>query len=404
MVTLKAVVPILILAVAGITGWWLHSSQGPVEQRPPSSREPIVRTVTVAHESVPLDVEAQGTVLPRTETTMVAQVAGQIVATSPYFEVGGLVDAGEVLVELDSRDYELEVERARAAVAEAEVVLERENAEAVIALEEWERLGDGEPPGILVTREPQIKAAAAALRAAQAALEQTELALERTRIVAPFDGRIRTKTVGVGQYLSEGAIIAVVQAIDYAEVRLPVRDATLAFLDIPFVQRNGETLRGPEVELSTEFAGARQSWIGQIVRTDGEVDLESRMVNLVARVDEPYETDPPLAVGLFVDAHIHGQVLERAVVLPSAALSENGEHVWLVDPESRLRRRPVDVIRNLGDEVVIGGGLEVGDRVCVSLLSLAVDGMAVQIVDLGSSHRHDTMTPTVDTETPVPVP
>jgi len=148
-----------------------------------------------------------------------------------------------------------------------------------------------------------------------------------------------------------------------------------------------ETQPGPEVQLRAEFAGEPRTWIGRIVRTEGEIDAKSRMVHLVARVEDPYGQNgttgsAPLAVGLFVDAEIQGRRVENVFVLPRTALRTDAgsDLVYVVDAGDRLRFKTVDVLRAKREDVVIGGGLRPGDRVCVSPLAAAVDGMAVRIV------------------------
>jgi hypothetical protein len=182
-------------------------------------------------------------------------------------------------------------------------------------------------------------------------------------------------------------------------VRLPLPDTELRFIDLPMLYRGESTeAAGPPVRLRARFAGREHTWQGHIVRTEGEIDARSRMVNVVARVEDPYarvtrdgpdgevsppdRDRPPLAVGLFVSAEIQGRRVEDAISLPRAAL-RNGDAVLLVDAENRLRRREVDVLRTEDERVVIGGGLRAGDAVVVSPLASAVEGMIVRIEDSG---------------------
>jgi multidrug efflux pump subunit AcrA (membrane-fusion protein) len=181
---------------------------------------------------------------------------------------------------------------------------------------------------------------------------------------------------------------------------LPDRD--LFYLDNPF-DLSGENVAsdgdptglqfGPEVQLRAEFAGEPRTWIGRIVRTEGEIDAKSRMVHLVARVEDPYgqnETtgSAPLAVGLFVEAEIQGRSVENVFVVPRMALRTDAgsDVVYLVDSGDRLRFKAVEVLRAERDDVVIGGGLQPGDRVCISPMAAAVDGMAVR-ADLAAENE-----------------
>ncbi len=374
----KILTPIVVVVLGLASAVSLVNSKTPVATLRPASVDPLVRVPHVSTTSVPLTAAAQGTVLPSTETTLAAQVAAEIVSVSPHFMPGGFFDRGEVLVRLDRRQYQLEVEHAAAKIAQAELRLAQQEAEARVAADEWRELGQGQPDA-LVLRQPQMAEARAMLKAAEAELGMARLALERTTIRAPFDGRVHKKAVDIGQYLVPGQEIATVHAIDYAEVRLPVPDRQLAFLDLPMTNRN-VSQNGPVTNLSASFSGQRHAWAGRIVRTESELDRRSRMMHLVARVEDPYgrhQIDgPPLAMGLFVDAEIVGRTV-AGVILPRAALRGDSQ-VLVVDDEERLRYREVEVVRTLGETVVIGAGLAEGERVCISPLDVAIDGMRVR--------------------------
>lgn len=386
---LKIFLPLLLVAVGVVATVLIVKARPEVETEAPAPTVPLVRVLEVEPRTVSLDVQSQGTVEPRTETTLFAEVTAKVVDLAPAFAAGGFFERGDALVRLDRRDFELAVTRARSEVARAEVLLAREEAEADLALREWMDLGNsGEAPP-LVAREPQVAEARAALAAAQATLEQAELNLQRTVVRAPFAGRVRQKQVGIGQFVSPGQPLGQIYAVDYAEVRLPVPDGQLAYLELPLAFRgDAEAAAGPAVELSASFGGARHTWQGRIVRTAGEIDPSSRMLSLVARVDDPYARGdnpdrPPLAVGLFVEAVIDGRDQPGVVVLPREAL-RGGDRVLVLDGKN-LRFRPVQVLRRVGDEVFIGEGLRAGEQVCVSPLEAAVDGMEVRVAEESAS-------------------
>jgi len=383
---LKIVVPIVILAIGVLGFGTLISTKPEVETVQPEPVLPLVRVITVERQDVKLFVHTQGTVRPRTETALVSQVSAEVVSVSPSFEVGGFFERGEVLVELDARDYELVVERVKAQVAQAELRLAEQLAEARVAQDEWRELGVGEPEP-LALREPQTAEARATLAAAEADLRMARLNLERTVIRAPFGGRLAEKAVDVGQYVSHGQPVATVHSIDYAEVRLPIPHQELRFLDVPLSYRDGGS-PGPEpfVALTSNFTGRETTWPARIVRTEGEVDERTRMIYLVARVNDPYGRKgdsgrPPFAVGLFVEAEIAGKTVHDAVLLPREALRNGEGRVLIVDQEDRLRYRDVEVVRLQGEEAVIDGrSFGTGERVCVSPLDVVVDGMRVRTV------------------------
>ena len=381
---LKIGLPVLVLALGAYLALLIIRAKPEPVQRPPVISLPLVHVMEVKPESRRLTVRAEGTVAPRTTSHLTSEVAGRVVWVSPSLVAGGFFDAGEDLLRIDSRVYELAVVRARAAVAQAGLKLATEEQEAALARQEWENLGSG-PPTSLVLREPQIHEAKASLAAAEAALEHAEYDLERTRVKAPYDGRVWSETVDVGQFIAPGAALARLYGVDFAEVRLPIPDEELAFLHLPLAYR-GQTrpAGGPAVVLSAEFAGKRHQWSGRILRTEGEIDPRTRMVHAVAEVKDPYgrgsdRSRPPLAVGMFVEAEIRGKRVSEVVVLPRSVL--RGDQVLVVDEADRLYYRTVEVLRAERDQVLIASGLSEGERVCLSVVQTPVNGMRVEVVD-----------------------
>ncbi|MCY3932117.1 MAG: efflux RND transporter periplasmic adaptor subunit [Acidobacteria bacterium] len=373
---LKWSLPVAILAVAALVVVSLVSSRPQLETAPREVVPPPVRVLTVTPTEVDLGVSSQGSVIPVTEADLVSEVAGTIVWTSESFEVGGFFDAGEVLLRLDRRDYELALASARAALAQAGVGLAREQAEADVAREEWEELGAGGEPSPLVLRQPQLAEARAQVEAALANKRRAELDLQRTAIRAPFAGRLRAKRVDRGEFVNRGVPLATIYAVDAAEVVLPVPDSELAFLDLPLGGELGDS--GPPVLLRAQFAGGRHEWEGRVVRVGGEIDPATRMVNLIARVDDPYRASgdrPPLSVGLFVDAEVVGRSVESVFQVPRGALV-GADRVWLVE-DGRLVLRHVGILRADPEVVIVSDGLSAGNRISLTILESAVDGMRV---------------------------
>ncbi|MDX1582633.1 MAG: efflux RND transporter periplasmic adaptor subunit, partial [Thermoanaerobaculia bacterium] len=319
---LKVVLPLVAVGLALIVTVILVQARPPVEKEDSPRQVPLVRVMEVFPTDERLDVESQGTVEARRQSEIVSQVAGRIVHADSEFAQGGFFREGELMVRLDPRDYEVAVSQAEASLAQARTRLAREVAEAEVAREEWEELGTGEP-GPLVLRKPQVEEARAAVEAAEAALMQARLNLERTEIRAPYDARILAKRADLGQFIAPGAPIATIYATDYAEVALPVTGRELGFVPLDRVG----TGNPPRVRLSSEFAGEERRWEGRLVRTSGAIDPESRMLNLIARVDHPFRASSdftPLQVGLYVQAEIEGIRVEDVFVIPRSALMRDG--------------------------------------------------------------------------------
>lgn len=374
---MKIVLPIIVLAIgAGATAALISSRKEPERVERPALG-PLVEVRRVEAETVLVQVTGQGEVHPRVAVDLAPQVSGRLTAVHPSLVSGGRFRAGEVLLEIDPRDYELAVERGVAAVASAETVLARERAEAAAAHEEWREVhGDEAPPALLV-REPQIREAEAKLAAARADLAGAELALERTRISLPWNGLVIEESVDVGQMVTTGQKIATVYGTDEVEVRVPLDDRELAWFEWP--GSSGGQARGPAAVVSADFAGARHSWPGRVDRIEGRVDPRSRMVGVIVAVKDPFsrrDARPPLLPGTFVDVAIDGTRLDDVVVLPRHALRVD-DRVWVVDGQE-LDVRDVEVLRRERDRVYVGSGLEPGESVVVSSLDAVTDGMTVR--------------------------
>jgi len=383
---LKFFLPIIIIAIGLIGAVVMIKSRPKIQAKPVTFPAPLVRASIIKLQDFQLTVKSQGTVSPRTESELFSQVSGQVNEVSSQFAPGGFFEKGEVLVKVDPRDYELALSRWKAQVAQAELRMAQEEEEASIAQEEWKRLGKKEQANPLVMRKPQLAEAKASLEEAQASLKQAELNLQRTLIRAPFNGRVRSKKVDLGQYVSPGVALATIYAVDYAEVRLPVPDNEMGYLDccLDYRSKNPATLN-IDATLKANYAGRDYRWSGKIVRVEGEIDPLSHMITLVARVENPYGRDqrsdrPPLAVGLFVEAEIKGKLVRDVSVIPRSAL-RGDDSVLVIDDENKLHFRTVAVLRKDSETVIINSGLEQGERICISPLEAVVEGMKVRVLN-----------------------
>ena len=382
---LQIVLPIAILVV-GVGASRLIVAQKPEAVRKEPDRVlPMVRTETIALTDVQTVITSQGTVQPRTASQLVAEVGGRLLEVAPAFAEGGFFEKGDVLLQIDPIDYRDAVIQARAQVAQAEVRVASEEAEAAIAIAEWKRLEGDVPAPPLTTRELQVAEAEAALDVARSSLLRAERDLARTEVRAPYAGIVRRKTVDVGQFVTPAQPLAEIYAIDRAQVRLPLPDDELAFVELPYAYRGGGRSEGPRTRLIADFAGETFVWQGRIVRTEGEIDARSRLVDAVAEVPNPYRrrddpNQPPLAVGMFVRAEIDGITLTDVARVPRSALREDGR--LMIVQDGRLSFREVDIVRREADTLLVRGDLRDGEVLCVSTLTIATDGMEVRVADM----------------------
>ena len=374
----KFVIPLMVV-IASIFGAVTLLATSP--QLEPTSVEPVaaaVRVRAVNPEPIQLTVQSQGTVVPNTESELIPEVSGRVTWMSPALVNGGYFEAGETLLRLEDNDYRSTLDRARASLSRAEAEFEH-------ARFEYQRLKSLEDRQLASRSqiENQLRAyrvQEAALQDARAAFAQANRDLSRTEIKAPFTGLVRQESVDIGQFVGRGTSVATIYAGDQAEIRLPIADRQLAFLNLP-VGHRGELApeQQPNVTLTTEYAGQTLTWQGKIVRTEAQIDTSSRMVHVIARVSNDAQ-EVPLNVGLFVNAEIEGLLVEDVVVMPRNAL-RNGNRVLVVDDDNRLHYRDIEPLRLYRDQVLIQSGLQAGERVCVSPLQTAIEGMAVQPVD-----------------------
>ena len=374
----KVVLPLAVLGAAAVVAGILLTTSSPIASRPVEPLVRAVRTVPAEMRSVHLDVRSQGTVSPHAESDLIPRVSGPVVWTSPALVSGGYFTQGEPLLRIDRTDYEAAVERAQAILARAEG--EDEHARRTLERQQNLKKRSVASDAQLNDAERVARVAAAGLAEARIQLEQAKRDLERTEIRAPYTGRIRSEKVDVGQFLSRGQPFAMAYATDFVEVRLPMVDSQLAFLDIPKWGQESSPEDFPEVTLKARFAGQDLEWRGRIVRTEGEIDAKSRLVHVVARVEnDPDGDQSPLPVGLFVRAEVRGRRADGIAVVPRQAL-RGSEQVLVVDEENRLRFRDVEVLRIDGENVLIASGLAPGEKVCTSLIQAPVDGMRVRAV------------------------
>lgn len=347
----------------------------PVPQPAPEAPANVqVNVVEIRPDTLQLAVTAQGTVTPRREISLVAQVSGQVVSVEDHFVDGGFFAADERLIQIDDRDYQAALLAASSRLAAAEQRLAEEEGLSRQARREWRDLGD-DSANDLFMRKPQLAAAKANLAAAKADLEVAQLNLERTRISVPYPGRLKETQVDLGQYVSAGTTLATAYDSSVVEVRLPLTEQQAALIDLPFARSTAANHR-PEVTVIGTVAGHTQRWQGKLVRTDAYVDRDTRMYYAVVEVPEPFAQQVPLLPGLFVEALIEGRALNNVVKLPRAALYKRDKLLSLND-DNAIVETPVNVLQKSEEYVWVQGDFVAGTQVTLEKQSLTPVGMIV---------------------------
>jgi len=390
----KKFLPLLILlGGVGIVVILILTKPAP-ERRNSPPVTPQVEVLLLKKKDYLVKIHTQGTVQARTESTLIPEVSGRIIETLPGFREGAFFEKGELLLRLENQDYKAGLLTAQAELAGAKLQYEEEKARAEQAEKDWTKLGKGSQASPLLLRKPQLAKAEALVASAKARVGQAKRNLERTRITAPYAGRLLEKRVDLGQFVSPGTVLAHIYAVDYAEIRLPLSDKELSFIELPEVYRGESSVKktGPYVKFSASFGEKEHFWEGTLVRSEGAIDIKSRQHFVVAQVKNPYGLQkpnrPPLKVGLFVQAEIEGRLLKNVIVIPRSAL-RGGKEVLVVDKTKKtLHRKKVDLLWSDSEELVIKSGLHAGDLLCLTPLAYAVEGIPVTTqLDLPSQKK-----------------
>lgn len=339
-----------------------------MQQAPTERPAPLVDVLALEPQSVTFKVDSQGTVIPVTQTTLSAEVAGTVVDLSKRFEAGGTFRPGQMLMRIDPTNYEVAVARAEATLSQRQV--EYDGAKKL--REQGYRA------------EAELLSAKAALESARADLVRAQRDLERTRIVVPYAGLVRSRDAQLGDYVAPGSRLGEVFATDRFEVRLPLPDADLAFVDLPTSGEAVDSRVAPKVTLSGRYRGQDAQWQGYIMRTEGVVDERTRMVFAVASITDPYQLgetatqSQPLPAGTFVEASIDGITLDDVVKIPRTLIRGNNQVVF-VDAESQLRLRDLDFLRTDSQYAYVDASQLSEDRVVLTVLETPLSGMVVRV-------------------------
>ena len=381
---LKLILIPIVIIIAGIfISSYMGSFATPPEKKQEISLAPLVKVFSAERKVVAFSIESQGSVVPRTETSLITEVSGMITYVAKNFRVGGYFKKGEVLLEIDPITYEVDVLQAQSRLGAAESVLIEEQARADQAEDEWLLSGmTVEEAPILALRLPQLQKAQADVLAAEADLKQAKIKLKRTKIIAPYDALVKEKHVDIGQYVTSGIQLAKTFAIDYAEVRLPVKQQDIAFIKLPKVNQDIE--QTIPVKITSRKGGTTQQWNSFISRFEGEINQQSRVHYLIAKINDPYnltglyQHDDELRIGTFVNAYIQGMQSESVVVLPREVV-RGANSIHLVDTENKLHIVDVDIIRSEKKVVYIADTIDTDMRIVTTKISKPVESMPLRI-------------------------
>lgn len=345
-------------------------------------KAPLVNVMSLQAQDITFSISSQGSVEPRTKTTLISEVSGMVTHVSDKFQVGGFFKKGEVLLTIDDITYQVALLRAQAQLESAQALLVEEQARSQQAEDEWRLTGKPvEQAPILALRLPQLKKAQAGVLAAQADLREAKVKLARTKIIAPYDAMLTSKQADLGQYVTMGSALAKAFAIDYAEVRLPIKQRDVAFLNLSKINQLDNL--DIHVELFYQLEGIKHSWTAKVTRYEGVVDSANRVHYVVAQIDDPYgvlanSKHDEIRIGTFVNAKAKGKQLVNVIAIPLAAVY-SGNTVYLIDKDNRLAIEQINILRSDADYAYTRDDLSGDKRLILTKLSTPTINMKLRV-------------------------
>jgi len=375
---LKFIIPIVLIIISFFIIQFFLNNEPEQKQKKKKVTPPLtVSVLDIKPAPFQVNIESYGTVSPRTQSFLVSQVNGQITHISNKLREGSFFKKGDLLLNIDERDYLADVKISEANLADAQQALAEEMALSSQAALDWKNLGNNTQANDLVLRKPQQQAAQARLTSAEAALAKTKLELERTKILAPYDGRVLEKLVDIGQVANTNTQIAEVYATDYFEVRLPLKTADLKFINLPESFRSAKLEQSKtHVNVFSSLTDSPIAWGGRIVRTESAIDNSTRQLHVVAQIDDPFNPEvlerSPLKIGEYVTAVIEGKLIDDAIVIPTKAIYQD-TYVYIID-NGLVKRREIATLWQDDKQSLIKSGLQKGDRLITTTLGQISSG------------------------------
>jgi multidrug efflux system membrane fusion protein len=373
---LRVLLPLFILVLCAVVATAITSMKKEPEKKQEVVKSPLIDTFKVVLKDQRLLISSYGAFKPKYQTELIAEVSGRIMTISPSFASGGMVKKGELLAQIDPSDHQAALLETQANLQRAQASLQEEIALGKVAEREWQGTTSITPTA-LALRKPQLAREQANVRSAQAAQARAERNLERTKIVAPYDALVNARGVDLGQFAGTGTNLGMISSINLGEIRLPVSNSDHAYLN--FANEQGT------VTLTHSENGLQHQWRAKIVRDEGVIDPDSRMVYLVAEVKNPYQLQPKLKFGTFVEAVIESDSMQGLAAIPSHLYRDGKVSIieqsvnQAMGKDKILRQRDVTLFKRDKNKVYISAGLAQGDLIAVTKIEHLYDGMKVRI-------------------------
>ncbi|WP_318482363.1 efflux RND transporter periplasmic adaptor subunit [Photobacterium leiognathi] len=393
-VIVRRTLPLVIIAIFIALSVLLLNNKKRPEQQKAQVRTPVLEVIKIEKQDVQLSVNSYGVVEPKYKAEVVSEVIGSVNYISPDFAVGKFVSKGDLLARLDDSDYHADLAQAEASLAQAQAKLKEEIARGKVAKKTLRDVSPNKKTA-LGLREPQRKQEEANVKFAKAGVERAKRNLAKTEIRAPFDALVKMKNINMGSYLPQGKLIGELYGTETAEIRLPITPNSFSYLDL-------NRLDSRKLNIEAQYGDIQiNHWVAKLVRNEGIIDKDNRMIYLIAEVDDPYNlksplnkpsiksisslstsspslTLPVLQFGTFVTTTIQGKKVKDVIKLPRHVV--RSEQVIVVDSQNKTQTRQVNVVRSDNENAYVIGGLEDGEFVSLIRSDSLIDGTEVKTV------------------------
>ncbi len=418
----KVILPILLLAGTIFFGKYLIGTGPEPKKKPFVVSSPVVEVITLSPQDYTMTIKASGIVRAGTQTNLVAEVSGRITNISDKFQEGSYFEKDEILLSIDQANYKNALAIVSADVAANRAVLAQINEEEKsskrsyqlakknlsLGRKEVNRLRgllakkviarsilDSEQQktnqlqqkledlqGKINTFKSRKQATQAKITATLARETQERLNLSRTIIKAPYSGRIFQKNVDIGQFVNKGSVLGKIYSTDYVEVDLPLSLQRYELLGLPesFKNKSVNDQLFPDVHFTNPNSLQVNEWKGRVVRTSAALDVNSRQIKVIARVDNPFDAinnvSSPLRIGQYIEAKIEGRTFKNVYVLPSVSVRQNKEILLLEG--NKIHIVPVTTLWNTQTETIVRSKEMIANKnLVITSMSQAIEGMRV---------------------------
>ncbi|MCP4282880.1 MAG: efflux RND transporter periplasmic adaptor subunit [Gammaproteobacteria bacterium] len=418
------IVPVLLGISAMVV---LKQNKVPPKQQPPQELASLARVIAVPSVDISPLAIGYGSVVPSQTWEAVAQVNGKILERNPALEKGAIMEAGSLVLRIDPTDYQLAIARIEADIQVTKAQLDELDAKTVntrAALEieqsayllnekELQRkhrlieqggvsrsdLESQERALLAQKQSVQTQQNTLNLLPSQRAILQAELKrhqsnlisarrdLNQTEIRLPFTGRISKVNVELDRYVREGDLLVTADGLAMAEVEVQIPIEQMGALiksnkiiNILDTAASSERDFGITANVVLKEGAISGIWEGRVARLSDTLDPKTRTVGVIVEVDNPYAgvqpgIRPPLLKGLFVEVRLRGKQRPDSLIIPRSALRDS--QAFVINEENRLETRQLKIELVQPDYVVVRSGLKASEKLLISDIVPAIEGMLV---------------------------